>query len=76
MKTKTSITLSDELIKSIDQFGKSYKNRSDFIETAVKVFIKQIELEQQNSRDIEVINTNAERLNSEASDVLTYQVKI
>ena len=73
---KTSITLSDELIKSIDQFGKSYKNRSDFIETAVKVFIKQIELEQQNSRDIEIINMNAERLNSEASDVLTYQVKI
>jgi metal-responsive CopG/Arc/MetJ family transcriptional regulator len=76
MKTKTSITLTEQLIKSIDRFDKQYKNRSDFIETAVKAFIRQIELEEQNARDIGIINKNAERLNSEASDVLTYQAKL
>lgn len=74
MKIKTSITLSDELIKAIDQYGQTYKNRSDFIEAAVRAFVKQIIREQQNARDIEIINRNAERLNAEAADVLAYQV--
>ena len=32
MKVKTSITLSEELLKAIDQFSGQYKNRSDFLE--------------------------------------------
>lgn len=76
MKIKTSITLSDDLIRSIDLYGHAYKNRSDFIETAIRVFIKQIIRNQQNTRDIEIINRNAERLNAEASDVLAYQVRL
>lgn len=71
MKVKTSITLSDELIKAIDQYGQDYKNRSDFIEAAIWAFIKQIVRNQQNARDIEIINRNADRLNAEALDVLT-----
>ncbi|MBI1876886.1 MAG: hypothetical protein HYR94_01385 [Chloroflexi bacterium] len=76
MKVKTSITLSDELIKAIDQYGQAYKNRSDFIEAAIWAFIKQVIRNQQNARDIEIINRNAERLNAEALDVLTYQVQL
>ena len=76
MKVKTSITLSDELIRSIDQYGQTYKNRSDFIEAAVRAYIKQIIRNQQNKRDIEIINRNSKRLNSEASDVLEYQVPL
>ncbi|MFA4835586.1 MAG: ribbon-helix-helix domain-containing protein [Dehalococcoidia bacterium] len=76
MKVKTSITLSDELIQSIDQHGQTYKNRSDFIEAAIRAFIKQIIRSQQNARDVEIINRNAERLNDEASDVLAYQAQL
>jgi metal-responsive CopG/Arc/MetJ family transcriptional regulator len=76
MKVKTSITLSDELIKAIDQYGQDYKNRSDFIEAAIWAFIKQVVRNQQNARDIEIINRNADRLNAEALDVLTYQVQL
>lgn len=76
MKIKTSITLSDELIRVIDQYGQAYKNRSDFIEAAIRAFIKQIIRDQQNARDVEIINQNAERLNAEASDVLAYQVQL
>lgn len=76
MKVKTSITLSDELIKVIDHYGQDYKNRSEFIEAAIWAFIKQIVRDQQNARDIEIINRNADRLNAEALDVLTYQVQL
>jgi metal-responsive CopG/Arc/MetJ family transcriptional regulator len=76
MKVKTSITLSDELIKAIDQYSQDYKNRSDFIEAAIWAFIKQVVRNQQNARDIEIINRNADRLNAEALDVLTYQVQL
>lgn len=76
MKVKTSITISDELVHSIDQYGGDYKNRSDFIEAAVRTFIKQIIRRQQDSHDIEIINRNAARLNEEASDVLEYQVQL
>jgi Arc/MetJ-type ribon-helix-helix transcriptional regulator len=76
MKVKTSITLSDDLIKVIDQYGQAYKNRSDFIEAAIRAFIKQIVRDQQNARDVEIINQNADRLNAEAGDVLEYQVRL
>jgi metal-responsive CopG/Arc/MetJ family transcriptional regulator len=76
MKVKTSITLSDELIRIIDQYSQTYKNRSDFIEAAVRAYIKQIIRNQQNSFDIQIINRNSDRLNSEALDVLEYQVPL
>jgi metal-responsive CopG/Arc/MetJ family transcriptional regulator len=76
MKVKTSVTLSDELVKAIDQYGQNYKNRSDFIEAAIWAFIKQMIRNEQNARDIEIINRNADRLNAEALDVLAYQIQL
>ena len=76
MKVKTSVTLSNELIEAIDQYGQPFKNRSEFIEAAIWAFIKQLIREQENARDIEIINRNAERLNAEALDVLAYQVQL
>jgi hypothetical protein len=60
----------------MDQYGQNYKNRSDFVEAAIWAFIKQIIRNQQNARDVEIINRNADRLNAEALDVLTYQVQL
>jgi metal-responsive CopG/Arc/MetJ family transcriptional regulator len=74
MKVKTSITLSEDLLVTIDQFSHSFKNRSDFIETAVRSFIAQLILAEQNARDLEIINRHADELNAEAEDVLSYQV--
>ena len=76
MKVKTSITLSNEIIEAIDEYGQPYKNRSDFIEAAIWAFVKQIVRDQENARDIEIINRNADRLNAEALDVLAYQVQL
>ena len=35
MKSKTSITLSQSILKGMDEFLADFKSRSDFIETAV-----------------------------------------
>jgi len=76
MKVKTSITLSEELLKAVDQYAKEYKNRSEFIEEAVRVFIRRLIRRQQDARDLEIINDRADYLNQEAMDVLTYQVDL
>lgn len=77
MKVKTSITLSEELLKAIDaRAGRDKKNRSDFIEGAVRAFIDQTIRDEQNARDLEIINRRAEHLNKEAADVLAYQVPL
>ena len=76
MKVKTSITLSEKLLKAIDQRSGQYKNRSEFIEAAVWNFITQAIRNDQNARDLEIINKHADQLNQEAEDVLTYQVPL
>ncbi len=74
MKTKTSITLSEDVVKAIDKFSGQYKNRSEFIELALRHYIAQLIRQQRNARDLEIINQRADRLNEEALDVLAYQV--
>jgi metal-responsive CopG/Arc/MetJ family transcriptional regulator len=77
MKVKTSITISDELLKVVDKRAKQYKkNRSDFIETAIWVFIRQLIRDEQNARDLEILNRRADYLNQEATDVLAYQIRL
>jgi len=75
MKVKTSITLSEDLLKAVDQRTTQQKTtRSDFIEVAVRAFLRQLIREEQNARDLEIINRHADALNKEAADVLEYQV--
>ncbi|HBI23649.1 MAG: hypothetical protein A2Y48_05630 [Nitrospirae bacterium RIFCSPLOW2_12_42_9] len=76
MKTKTSITLSVEVLKAVDKLSGEYKNRSEFIETALRAFIAQTIRNQRNERDLDIINRHAARLNKEAIDVLAYQVDL
>jgi metal-responsive CopG/Arc/MetJ family transcriptional regulator len=77
MKVKTSVTLSRELLEIIDARARqSKKNRSDFVETAVRLFIRQLVREEQNARDLEIINRRADHLNREAADILTYQTPL
>ena len=72
MKVKTSITLSETLLTVIDR-NRGQKNRSLFIETAVRFFIDQIFRADQNRNDLRIINQRSDYLNREAADVLDYQ---
>ncbi len=76
MRIKTSVTLSQDVLKAVDKLSKSYKSRSEFIELALRAFIAQTIRSQQNARDLEIINRRAEALNSEAQDVLDYQAPL
>jgi metal-responsive CopG/Arc/MetJ family transcriptional regulator len=77
MKVKTSITLSEELLKVLDKRARQHhKNRSDFIEAAVWAFVRQLARNEQNARDLEILNRRADFLNKEAADVLSYQIPL
>jgi metal-responsive CopG/Arc/MetJ family transcriptional regulator len=76
MKVKTSITLSKDVLKAVDKLSRSYKNRSEFIEIALRAYIAQTIRHEQNARDLEIINQRADVLNAEADDVLAYQVSL
>ena len=73
MKVKTSITLSEDLLDAIDEKRGPFKNRSDFIEAAVRAFLAQMLRQEQEAKDLAILNRHADRLNREAADVLAYQ---
>ena len=77
MKIKTSITLSEELLKILDKRATQLKrNRSDYIEAAVWAFLRQSARAERNARDLEILNRRADDLNAEALDVLDYQLRL
>ena len=73
MKVKTSITLSEDLLKAVDTMAGKPGQRSEFIERALRGYIAEVERAQRSIRERECINRRAVRLNSEAEDVLGYQ---
>ena len=74
MKVKTSITLSEDLLQAIDQLSTHFKNRSEFIESALRAYMAKMIRDEQNAKDLAIINQRVARLNKEAADVLNYQV--
>jgi metal-responsive CopG/Arc/MetJ family transcriptional regulator len=76
MKVKTSITLSDYLLKDIDRRNQGRKNRSEFIEKALIAYLDHLARQERNAKDLRILNKNADRLNQEAADVLAYQVDL
>lgn len=76
MKVKTSIALSDTLLKEIDEMVEYSHNRSTLIEEAIRDYIERNKKPSKNQRDLELINNSADELNQEAVEVLSYQVGI
>lgn len=76
MKIKTSITLEEELMISIDKEFGGGKNRSQFIEAAVREYIERRVRNKRDLDDLNILNKKADKLNKEASDVLSYQADL
>ena len=76
MKTKTSVTLSSDLLADVDKSVGSTKSRSAFIEAVLREYFKEKVREAINRRDAAIINANADYLNREMEDVLSYQAPI
>ena len=76
MKIKTSITLSQELLTTIDGIVDATQNRSQFLENAAWEYIAKLRRARLNQRDLEIIDQRADYLNGEIADVLAYQVPL
>jgi metal-responsive CopG/Arc/MetJ family transcriptional regulator len=76
MKVKTSITLSRQVLQLIDKHSHDFRSRSAFLEQAAKSLLASLARTDAERRDLEIINRNADTLNAEAVDVLTYQVPL
>ena len=73
MKEKTSITLSSDLLASLDRLSGGKSSRSALIESILREHLRTRQKQAREARDLERINRAAERLNAEAEDVLGYQ---
>lgn len=73
MKVKTSITLSPDVVESIDRLAGESRNRSEFIEFALRDYIARKRRDIQNARDSQIIKRQYKRLNKEAADVASFQ---
>jgi metal-responsive CopG/Arc/MetJ family transcriptional regulator len=72
MKTKTSVTLSNEILVQLNEIT-SVRNRSNFVEKALWRYIELLQREKRNQDDLNIINKASPSLNKEAEDVLLYQ---
>ena len=73
MKEKTSITLSHDVLSKIDRVAGAKRSRSAFIEHVLRTYLIESARTTAQARDLDKINQAADRLNSEAADVMDYQ---
>lgn len=63
-------------MRSIDETSGGRVNRSQFIEEAVAEYIVQRTRKKRELDDLAILNSNADKLNKEAVDSLSYQVDL
>jgi metal-responsive CopG/Arc/MetJ family transcriptional regulator len=76
MRVKTSVTLSAETLRAIDEVAGELLNRSRVIELAVLEFIERRRRADRDARDLEILNRSADVLNEEVEDILGYQPEL
>jgi metal-responsive CopG/Arc/MetJ family transcriptional regulator len=73
MKAKTSLTLSEDLLESLDRMAGPKISRSAFIEKILRNFLEQRAQQRRLASDVAAINQHAAKLNAEMSDALSFQ---
>jgi metal-responsive CopG/Arc/MetJ family transcriptional regulator len=73
MKIKTSLTLSEDLVASIDKLAGPNVSRSSYVEEILREFVDRRAQARKAAREIAAINRHAVQLNSEMSDALSFQ---
>jgi metal-responsive CopG/Arc/MetJ family transcriptional regulator len=76
MKLKTSVTLSEDILKTIGRKARKGESRSETIERLLREALAARERREADARELALINEHAEQLNAEADDVLKYQVDL
>jgi metal-responsive CopG/Arc/MetJ family transcriptional regulator len=73
MKAKTSLTLSEDLVESLDKLAGPKVSRSAFIEKILRDFLNRRAQARRDARDVAAINRHAAQLNAEMRDTLSFQ---
>jgi metal-responsive CopG/Arc/MetJ family transcriptional regulator len=73
MKTKTSVTLSADVVAAVDELAGPGGSRSAVIERILRQFVRRRQRAASEARDLAILNRHSERLNAEAADVFKYQ---
>lgn len=73
MKRKTSVTLSDDVLRLLAKAGGKGESRSQTIERLVREGLLGRARRLADERDLAILNRHADALNREAADVLEYQ---
>lgn len=73
MKLKTSVPLSEDILKALKRASLKGESRSETIERLLRKSLAARGRRFADQRDLEIINRHADRLNAEAEDVLEYQ---
>ncbi len=76
MKQKTSITLSAETIRTVDEAAGETSNRSRVIEQAVLEFLERRRRQLREACDLGILDAAADEMNREIEDVLDYQAEL
>jgi metal-responsive CopG/Arc/MetJ family transcriptional regulator len=75
MKSKTSITLSEDLLVSVKRAARKGESRSETIERLLRERLSEEAARRAREKETALINRHADELNAEALDVLDYQVE-
>jgi len=73
MKQKTSITLSEEVLRELDRAARPGESRSAHIERVLRQHLRRVARRATEARDVERINAAADRLNADMAEILEFQ---
>jgi metal-responsive CopG/Arc/MetJ family transcriptional regulator len=73
MKSKTSITLSEDILVRVKRVARKGESRSETIERLLRERLNDEAARRAREREVAQINRHADALNAEAADVLAYQ---
>jgi len=73
MKSKTSITLSEDILAGVRKAARRGESRSETIERLLRTHLSAEAARRAYEREVALINRHADELNAEMADVLTCQ---
>jgi metal-responsive CopG/Arc/MetJ family transcriptional regulator len=73
MKSKTSVTLSEDILAGVKRASRKGESRSETIERLLRERLREDAARRAYEREVALINRHADELNAEAADALTYQ---
>jgi metal-responsive CopG/Arc/MetJ family transcriptional regulator len=73
MKIETTVSLSEDLVATLESRTQDVQGRSAIVEAALRAYLAWPR-PGEDAGDLEIINSHAAELNEEAADVLEYQV--